>query len=59
MKMWITENAGTILIALALAAIVAAIIAKKVRNRKTGASACGCGCVNCAMSGICHGKERE
>ena len=48
---WIGANLGTILIALALAAVVAAIVAGMVRDRRKGKGACSCGCESC---GACH-----
>ena len=45
---------GTILVAVILAAIVAAIIYKRVKDQKQGKSSCGgrCGC--CPNSSRCH-----
>ncbi len=54
---WIASNIATILICAALIAIVAAVIAGMVRNRKKGVSSCGCGCSDCPMSGSCHTKK--
>ena len=45
---------ATIWISLALAAVVAAIIVKLVRDKKAGKSSCGCNCSCCAMHGSCH-----
>lgn len=50
---WIIQNAGTILVLLVLAAIVAAVLCGMRRNKKAGKSACGCGCSSCPMSGEC------
>ena len=47
---------STIIISLVLAAIVAGIIVKMVKNKKAGKSSCGCGCANCPMSAECHKK---
>lgn len=57
MLAWLSENIGTILICAVLLAVVAAIIVGLVRDRKKGKSSCGCGCVNCPMSGSCHPKK--
>ncbi|MDD7035756.1 MAG: FeoB-associated Cys-rich membrane protein [Firmicutes bacterium] len=54
---WISENLATIIICAVLAAIVVAIIAGMIRNKKKGKSSCGCGCSSCPMSGSCH-KEK-
>lgn len=54
---WISENLATIIICAVLAAIVVAIIAGMIRNKKKGKSSCGCACSGCPMSGSCH-KEK-
>lgn len=51
---WITGNIATILICTVLIAVVAAVIAGIVRDKKKGRSSCGCGCASCPMSGSCH-----
>lgn len=51
---WIVENLATIVIALALAAVVTGIIVGMVRDKKKGKSSCGGGCKGCPMSGSCH-----
>lgn len=55
---WIYENLPTIMICAILIAVVIAIIASMVRDKKKGKSSCGCGCANCAMSGSCHPKKQ-
>ena len=52
-------NIPTVIICLALAAVVALIITKMVRDKKKGRSSCGCGCDRCAMSDACHGKNKN
>ena len=54
---WLASNLATVLICAALAAAVAAIVLRMVRNKKKGCSSCGCGCGNCAMSGSCQPKD--
>lgn len=51
---WLMANIGTIVVAVILAIVVTAVIAKMVKNKKQGKSSCGCGCENCAMKGECH-----
>ena len=53
---WIMANIGTIVVALIVAGILAAIIVSIVKDKKAGKSTCGCGCENCAMKGKCHGE---
>ena len=50
----LTDNLGTVLIALILIAIVSGIIVKLLKDKKKGNSSCGCGCEHCAMKGTCH-----
>ena len=47
---------ATVIISLVLAAIVAGIIVKMIKNKKEGKSSCGCGCGSCPMSSECHKK---
>lgn len=54
MLAFIVDNLATVLVCLVLAAIVAAIIVKLVRDRRKGKSSCGCNCAHCAMAGSCH-----
>lgn len=54
MLKWITENISTIIVSLALIAVIAAVLAHIVRSKKQGKSSCGCGCENCSMKGSCH-----
>ena len=55
MSDWITENIGTIVIALVLAVIVVCIVRSLVRDRKQGKSSCGGNCGHCPMGGACRG----
>lgn len=54
MLAWLSANIGTILIAIVLFAIVAAIVVKLVRDKKQGKSTCGCNCPGC-HGGSCGG----
>jgi len=56
---FLLENVGTIIVALVLAAIVALIVIARVKAKKKGKSTCGCGCENCAMSGMCHSTNKH
>ena len=57
MLRWLTENAGTILVSLALLALVAWIVARLRRDRRQGRSSCGGHCGACPMAGSCHKSE--
>lgn len=54
MLQWFHQNLGTIVIGLAVLAVVAFIVWKMAKDKKNGRSSCGCGCANCAMRGQCH-----
>ncbi len=54
---WIAENIGTILITLALIALVALIVKTMAKDRKKGKTSCGCNCAHCAMHGSCHEQK--
>ena len=57
MLAWLKDNISAIIICAALIAVIAAIIAGMVKNKKKGKAACGCGCADCPMSGSCHPKK--
>jgi len=49
---------ATILVAAAMAVVIGAIVWKMIRDRKKGASSCGCGCESCPSAGACHSDKR-
>ncbi len=49
---------ATIIISVLLIAVVALIIAKLIKDKKSGKGGCGCGCENCAMSKICKSSKQ-
>ncbi|MBQ3151595.1 MAG: FeoB-associated Cys-rich membrane protein [Clostridia bacterium] len=51
---FITENAGTIIVAVVVAIIFLAIVIKGIKNKKEGKHSCSCGCDGCAASEYCH-----
>ncbi len=55
MLSWIGANIGTILVVLALLAVVAGIILVTRRDKKRGKSTCGGNCGHCPMGGSCQG----
>lgn len=57
MLAWLSGNLAAILICAALIAVVAAIVAGLIRDKKRGKSSCGCGCADCPMSGACHREK--
>ena len=54
---FITANLGTIIVALVVGVILAAIIIKAVRDKRSGKSSCSGGCKDCANAELCHGKK--
>lgn len=50
----IADNAGTVVVTLALIGIVAAVLIKLRRDKRQGKSSCGCSCGCCPMAGSCH-----
>ncbi len=50
---WIWENLGTILVSLALTAVVVLIILGMRRDKKRGKSSCPGGCQGCSHCGSC------
>ena len=54
MLQWFAENAGTIIVTLALIALVTVIIVRLNRDKKKGKTSCGGNCGCCPMGGYCH-----
>ncbi len=54
MLQWFADNAGTIIVTLALIALVAVIIVRLYRDKKKGKTSCGGNCGCCPMGGSCH-----
>ena len=54
---FIANNLGSLLVLLAVAAIVTAIVIFRIRAKRQGKSTCGCGCASCPMSEKCHGEK--
>ncbi|MBQ1771134.1 MAG: FeoB-associated Cys-rich membrane protein [Clostridia bacterium] len=54
---WLSENLGTIIVAVLLIGVISAVIAGLIRDRKKGKSSCGCNCAHCAMAQSCHSRK--
>lgn len=54
-----SENIGSIIILLALVAIVTLVVIGVVRNKKRGRTSCGNSCSGCPMSGKCHSYTKD
>ena len=50
-------NLPTIVIAVGIGAVVAAIVVRGIRRRRRGEGGCSCGCGQCPHSALCHGGE--
>ena len=57
MLAWLSANLSTIIISAILLATVIAISVYLINRKKSGKSACGCGCENCALRGGCRGEK--
>ncbi len=53
---FLSANAGTIIVSIALLIIISLVVRSMIISKKKGKSTCGCGCANCAMSAECHRK---
>lgn len=51
---WLLANLATICVCAVLLFLTALIVIRLVKNKKSGKTACGCGCAGCGMSGHCH-----
>ena len=57
MLSWIFANIATILISLALIAMVVGVIIVMRKDKKKGKSSCGGSCGHCPMAGKCHSTK--
>ena len=56
MLAYIVSHMGYIVVTLVLILIVAAVIFRMVRDKRSGKGGCGCGCSGCANAPYCHPK---
>ncbi len=56
---FIMSYGGTIVVLLLLAAIVAFVIYRMVKDKKQGKSSCGNNCAHCACAGACHSSAAK
>ncbi len=59
MLTFLSQNLSTIVVALVLIAVCAAIVVYLVRSKKQGRSTCGGTCAHCAMHGSCHSDGKK
>lgn len=56
---WLAENWGSLLVGCVLLAIVAAVVIRMVRDKKSGKGGCGCNCAGCPSAGMCQGASKN
>ncbi len=54
MWLWLSENLATLVGALAVAAVLALVAWKIVRDHRRHKGGCGGGCGSCPNAGFCH-----
>lgn len=54
MLSWLGNNAGTILVTLALAGIAVLIIRRMIKDKKQGKRTCSGNCARCGLCETCH-----
>ncbi|MDO4357076.1 MAG: FeoB-associated Cys-rich membrane protein [Clostridia bacterium] len=52
-------NLGTIIVGIAVLALLVAIARKLLRDRKQGKNSCGCNCAHCPSAGMCHSAAKS
>ena len=50
---WLLDNIATVLVSLAVAAVVCLIVHKLIKDKKAGRHSCGAGCSSCAACRGC------
>lgn len=55
---WLTQNIATVLICVAVLAVIVLAIAVLIRDKKKGKSSCGGNCGGCPMGGMCHSNKK-
>jgi len=56
---FIVNNLGTIVISAILMVIVTAICVNLIRKKRNSETNCGCGCIGCSISSVCHKSGRS
>ena len=61
MLTFLSQHGGEIIVCLALLLIVGAIVARMVKDRRSGKGGCSCGggCGGCPNAGACHPHREE
>lgn len=53
---FLANNLSTIIVSAIVLAVVAGIVIKMIKDKKSKKSSCGCGCSGCPSAGACHPK---
>ena len=56
---WLGQNGATIVVGAIVFGVIAMIIYKMIKDKKSGKKGCGCGCGGCSMKDICHQEKEE
>lgn len=51
-----SANLPTILVGAVVFAVIALVVIKLVRDKRSHKSSCGCGCAHCPSESACHHK---
>lgn len=54
MMNWLYANWASLVVGLAVAAVILAVILKMIRDKKQHKSTCGCSCSGCPGANDCH-----
>ena len=55
---WLEAHLPTVLVGVALVALLTAVILYLIRVKKHGKTTCGCGCAGCPMKDSCHTDKK-
>ena len=51
---WLKQNVASLVVGLAVAAVLLAVILKMIQDKKQHKSTCGCSCSGCPGARYCH-----
>lgn len=56
---FIVNNIGSVIVGLAVLALIVLLLWKLISDKRKGKSSCGSGCGSCPNAGLCHGGCNE
>ena len=59
MTEWLSNNIGTIIVAVIVFGLFIGLVIKFYIDKKRGKLSCGCGCEDCAMKNSCNQKKER